>query len=875
MLKRIVWAVCCLLFSNSSFAQDYQVVATPDWVMDVSIPAALASDEQNNEGRAWLLVDRQYLLAQQNSSRFYRYVSKVTSPEGIDDAASITIDFTPGYQQLQLHALNVIRDGQRISQLQLAKIDVMPAANDAQSRVYNQDQQLSVSLHDVQVGDVVEYSFSRVGENPLFAGHFAIWLDLAWRTSVGKVSYRLVNRSQTPLSFRYHRSDAAFDEFDDQSFLLQIDNVAGINPDEDYPNSFQPFPYVQISDFASWQQVVGWMLPRFESRERDPAILKLAQQLFAESMSQEQKALKALNYVQDRIRFVDPDVGLHAQLPLFPSQVLKQGFADVKDKALLLLSLLRSQGIESNLALVHQRLGKALPEFLPAQYGFNHLLVQVALGEQTYWLDPTRQHQQGSLDTLYQPNRHHALPLIEGQRDLVSLPPPAKQQQVKRVIEEIDLTSRSNNMMYKIIATYQGFYADDLRRELAEEGQVALEQDYLGFTQKYYPGISLRAPLRIDYDYKENIVTTTEFYQHDDAWQPVENEPKIAIQFEPFLMDDHLKVPEEDTRTMPLAIEYPLHLSHVTRILLEPGSTMEEQQLAVDDPAFSYTKNVTFSDGVLTIAYDYYSKTDVVNPQDFALYKQNLQNAYDAGYYQISRKTSKIIKTTQPAEPRAPSGDGGELQNEEQVKHNLWYVVVIAGLAGVGIIWLIFRSDPNPVQYTGGMPSSSVTMAINGVILLIALGYTINGISDFSDYFDQQNWTELAQTYSSGFLQLIEAELALMILTLSGLVAVSLLYLQRRHTYVPVFCVLLVADVLLGMVDAALVGIIGRQQVEFTLLDFAYLLLVMLVEVIWVIYLALNQSVKATFNQRSVKNRPVGEQLVRITAVEDHTPLTL
>ena len=60
----------------------------------------------------------------------------------------------------------------------------------------------------------------------------------------------------------------------------------------------------------------------------------------------------ALQFVQNKIRYVSLSFGSNAYHPHHPDEVLQNRYGDCKDKSLLLLSLLRAAGIQAWPALV-------------------------------------------------------------------------------------------------------------------------------------------------------------------------------------------------------------------------------------------------------------------------------------------------------------------------------------------------------------------------------------------------------------------------------------------------------------------------------------------------------------------------------------------
>ena len=82
-------------------------------------------------------------------------------------------------------------------------------------------------------------------------------------------------------------------------------------------------------------------------------------------------------FVIEKTRYVGLEFGIHGYKPYPVSQVLLRRFGDCKDKALLLMALLREQGIESELVLLRSRRA-GLVDSQPASLAiFDHAITYV------------------------------------------------------------------------------------------------------------------------------------------------------------------------------------------------------------------------------------------------------------------------------------------------------------------------------------------------------------------------------------------------------------------------------------------------------------------------------------------------------------------
>src|SRR6185436_505411 len=129
-----------------------------------------------------------------------------------------------------------------------------------------------------------------------------------------------------------------------------------------------------------------------------------------------EKAEALVAFARRQVRYVAVEVGIGGYRPGSPQEVLERRWGDCKDKAFLLVDLLREAGIEAWPALLRAGAGNRMDSEFPSPNQFNHAIVAVSpaglgLGEeapvaggylfldatQTWgglsWLQPTSQDQ--------------------------------------------------------------------------------------------------------------------------------------------------------------------------------------------------------------------------------------------------------------------------------------------------------------------------------------------------------------------------------------------------------------------------------------------------------------------------------------------------
>jgi hypothetical protein len=156
-------------------------------------------------------------------------------------------------------------------------------------------------------------------------------------------------------------------------------------------------------DSAGWETVGRWFegLLSQVSRGAEP-VRRKAQELIAGVPERPRRIEILTDFARRQVRYVAVEVGIGGYRPNPPQQVVERLWGDCKDKALLLIDLLREAGVEAYPALIRLDPEGRIDREFPSPYEFNHMIVAVpadglALGEEApvsggyLFLDATQQ----------------------------------------------------------------------------------------------------------------------------------------------------------------------------------------------------------------------------------------------------------------------------------------------------------------------------------------------------------------------------------------------------------------------------------------------------------------------------------------------------
>jgi hypothetical protein len=173
--------------------------------------------------------------------------------------------------------------------------------------------------------------------------------------------------------------------------VWEAHSVAALPREPHSPGATEISPYVHVSTLGDWKQLGAWyadlIRPQFaldQSLESELARVIYGLHNDKEKIDGIQK------FVLRSTHYVALEFGVYSYKPYPVAQIYARRFGDCKDKASLMIALLRAAGIDADIALVRTRsLGDVVTE--PASIAlFNHAIVYVPKYE--LWLDGTAEY---------------------------------------------------------------------------------------------------------------------------------------------------------------------------------------------------------------------------------------------------------------------------------------------------------------------------------------------------------------------------------------------------------------------------------------------------------------------------------------------------
>ena len=794
----------CLTLGLAAQPTNVSILPPPAWVSlaEWKTPAPGATNS-TSEGTHYLLYERQKNPGLKES--FAHAVVLMQNETGVQDSGNLSFEFDPSYQELILHHVRIHRNGQVLPRLDKSKIRMIQPESQLNGHVFTGEQTAVLFVEDLRVGDVLDYASTTRGANPVLDGHFSTRLLVQSGVPVDRQRLRVVWSPTRPLHLRQHLTPAPpvkSTRPEGTEYVWDFTNLTAIAHEDFTPVAFEPYPYVELSDFDNWARVVEWALPLYNLAETNfpPELQKLMDQWQRSATSDEERARMALQFVQDELRYTGLELGPDSYRPAHPFETFERRFGDCKGKVSLLCAILRAMKLEAWPALVHTSAREAIALRLPSPFAFNHVIVKLHLAGRTLWLDPTISHQGGLLGQRYVSPLGKALVVQTGGTSLEDIPPQPKGGTIQHVVSTFNIINYESPVPLTVKTTYRGFGADDMREQFARTDSRDLSKDYLNFYARYYPGIHAQAPMEVSDNRPQNIFTITEHYQITNLWKLDDSSNRWEAFFHADSLVYMLPEPATRLRQRPLRMPFPVRRAQEIVVHLPDKEwkipTLTEE---VQHEAFVFHHRRQLSGSELHFNYDCETKVPEIPPGQVASYLAKRDQAENLMGDTLQR-------------PRQATGSVLAQLN--------WLMVVIAvfgaAATGIGCFWA-WRLTPAALPPLH--PEDQKYAGLGGWLILIGIGLCFAPVTRVSllakhweGLFSLNAWQMVAMPTGEHYHPLYAPLLIFEVLGNVLLLGINLLalglFFKKRSLFPKVWMILMFSNAAFLWADGAVSGMI-------------------------------------------------------------------
>ncbi|KYF65432.1 DUF3857 domain-containing protein [Sorangium cellulosum] len=403
------------------------------------------------------------------ASRFRQVVFQPLTDEAAASARQYAFEYQADRQTVSLRAAKVYRaDGKVDGAIESGEA----GANNPALAMYTSGRTFYVSFPRLNAGDVVElrYRVDDVSPRNEIADHFGEIEYLQGDEPIASSEYVLITPKAKPFHIfasnlpglvRETKEDA-----DRRIYRFVAASVPPVAPEPAMPPWSEVLAHVHVSTFKGWDEVGSWYwgLAR-EQFDVDDEVRKRVREI-TKNLTDDLSKVRAIYKYATETRYVALEFGIEGIRPRRCAQTLARGWGDCKDKATLIVTMLRELGIPSTIVLVRTRMrGGIEPE--PASLApFDHAIAYVPSLD--LYLDGTAEHS-GSTELPIMDRGAMALQINEGKPKLVRLPEPSPEDSVIHRTVDIALGADGSAQL-GVDTQVAGAFAPEWRTRYMAEG---------------------------------------------------------------------------------------------------------------------------------------------------------------------------------------------------------------------------------------------------------------------------------------------------------------------------------------------------------------------------------------------------------------------
>jgi cellulose synthase operon protein C len=318
------------------------------------------------------------------SSRFQQLAVKVFNQRGVDAFRQLPITYSPDRQEVRVLKARITKpDGSIVDSFGDGERNI----NEPWTGMYYDARARVLTFPALAAGDVLELQW-RLDDTSVDNLLSDYWGDVdAVQATVPKLRYRFFVDMPASRSLSWNASTlpkwvktSQETKADRTLYRFEADNVKKVVPEPQMPGWAEVATPLHLSTYQSWDAVgrYWWGLVRDQLTTNDELQKTVTTVLKGVDRKKTAEVVAAIyGFVVTNTRYVALEFGIHGYKPYRVDRVLARRFGDCKDKASLIVAMLKLAGVDARLVLLRMRNLGTLPPEPASLAAFNHAIAYV------------------------------------------------------------------------------------------------------------------------------------------------------------------------------------------------------------------------------------------------------------------------------------------------------------------------------------------------------------------------------------------------------------------------------------------------------------------------------------------------------------------
>lgn len=318
---------------------------------------------------------------------------RIQSVSAIKEFGLLEYSYMASFEDIQIVYVRVRKPDGSVVETPVTDAQDVDSPVSWEAPMYTDQREKHIAVKSLASGDILEARVQWTTHTPIAPGHF--WFNHNFFSNGICLNEMLEVNVPRQVSFKIAVAEPKpeiSEEGGRRIYLFKTSHLS-LRKDDEIPVWEQnphgaPPPALQISSFASWEEVGAWYggLQK-EKIKVTPEIRAKAETLAAGKTTEREKIQAFYDFVSSGIRYIGIDLSMGRYAAHAANEVLVNRYGDCKDKHTLFAALLQAAGIQAFPVLAST--GYKLDPSVPSPGLFNHVLTAIPQGDSFLFLDTT------------------------------------------------------------------------------------------------------------------------------------------------------------------------------------------------------------------------------------------------------------------------------------------------------------------------------------------------------------------------------------------------------------------------------------------------------------------------------------------------------
>ena len=361
-------------------------------VKDSLYSLTVRASDHPDDAFVWLLDEGKYSIeADGRTKNTVRQVVQILKPEGAEQYRERAYSWNPEHQKLTVNWVRVVKPSGEVIADHPEQIQDSDMPAEMGVPTYTATKVRRMSLSGLEPGTILDFSVTTETDAPLMKGDFYE----GWRVTTPAYVVRSNLEVDVPTSMhpRIVEKNLDFKRAETvangrRTYIWRKQNVDKFRGEPFVPDSISQGMTVSVSPSFDWAAIGKWYVPiARDAYTITPPVEEKMKTVLAGAKNLDDSIAKIHKWVAQDIRYVAIELGRGGYVPRSAETVVRTGFGDCKDKAMLFVAAMKKIGVTSYPVLLN--INGAEQKETPSVTQFNHMIAAVKRGKGYEFADLT------------------------------------------------------------------------------------------------------------------------------------------------------------------------------------------------------------------------------------------------------------------------------------------------------------------------------------------------------------------------------------------------------------------------------------------------------------------------------------------------------